>query len=133
MIKQKLNYFYLGKLQIYNTLFFVFFFKPSIIIIFKFSCPLKTINIMQAFIQLLSYKLRSKGKKILLVVHYKNKRENYHCVIIFSSLLSMHMQLVIVKDRWHPLKQAKQVYLLFSTINTAKTAFAHHHIVVIMF
>lgn len=37
---------------------------------------------MQAFIQLLSYKLRSKGKKTLLVLQYKNKRENYHCVII---------------------------------------------------
>lgn len=62
---------------------------------------------MQAFIQLLSYKLRSKGKKILLVLHYKNKRENYHCVIISTTLLSLHMHFVIVKDWWHPLKQAK--------------------------
>lgn len=62
---------------------------------------------MQAFIQLLSYKLRSKGKKTLLVLHYKNKRENYHCVIIFNTSLSLHMQLVIVKYRCHHLKQAE--------------------------
>lgn len=61
---------------------------------------------MQAFIQLLFYKLRSKGKKILLVLLYKNKRENYHCVIIFTTLLSLHMQFAVFKDRWHPLKQA---------------------------
>lgn len=47
---------------------------------------------MQAFIQLLSYKLRSKGKKLLLVLHYKNKRENYHCVIIFNTSISLHSE-----------------------------------------
>lgn len=62
---------------------------------------------MQAFIQLLSYKLRSKGKKILLVLHYKNKRENYHCVYHIYYIIKLAHATCTRQRWWHPLKQAK--------------------------